>query len=629
MSTIPGPVISIDPASATVCTGALSTITSSVSYAGLNPTYHWTKNGSPVGSNSSYYTSAGFANNDLVACSVTSGGTPCETVSAQSSDAVTIKVINNTIDPQINIVADNTIICNCTTITFKATVLNGGASPVYQWKVNGIGTGNTTNMFISNTLKAGDVINCVYSDNTSCVANGSAFSNSIQISAGTSGTPSVHITSSQDTICTGSAVVFTASPVNAGTNPSYQWILNGINTGTNNPLFTNSSLIDGDVISCAITTDPLFNCANAGNASSNNVVMNVTNKGVPSVNITTISDTVCRGAVVTFSANAVNVGLNPTYQWKINGISAGTNNRSFTASSLTSGDVASCTVITDPVFTCALGNTAGSNNLVITVKDQQAPSANIKSSANDVCAGEMLTFNAVAQDAGLSPSFEWILNNTSLNIQTPVFSSDKLSNGDELYCLITPDKNACSTMPVSSNTIIAIIENAPEITISPADTVVNIGQQVPLKTLVSGNIASYTWFPSDRLEDPFTISPSTIHLTENTTFILKVISDKGCGASSSAIVKVVRPLLMPNVFSPNGDGLNDVYRIPPDVSLLLQEFSIFDRWGSKVFSTHNISEGWNGTFNGMPVIAGTYVYFIKGSNDRGTVFLKGTVVLIR
>jgi len=47
---------------------------------------------------------------------------------------------------------------------------------------------------------------------------------------------------------------------------------------------------------------------------------------------------------------------------------------------------------------------------------------------------------------------------------------------------------------------------------------------------------------------------------------------------------------MPNAFTPNGDGKNDVFRIPPDATLNLEEFSIYDRWGAKIFSTKNVGE---------------------------------------
>jgi gliding motility-associated-like protein len=296
---------------------------------------------------------------------------------------------------------------------------------------------------------------------------------------------------------------------------------------------------------------------------------------------------------------------------------------------LANSDVATCTITTDPLFTCALGNDATSNSIAITVKTQASPSANITASVNDVCAGEMITFNAIVQNAGISPSYQWVLNNIPLNNQTAVFNSNALSNGDTINCLITPGNTACSTSPVSSNAIIAIIEDLPVITIIPSDTTIYIGQQVQLKAAVKGNIASYQWTPTDQLENPFTFTPSTIHLTTNATYNLSAKSDKGCEASAVAIVKVVRPLLMPNAFTPNGDGVNDIFQIPTGVSLQLQEFSIFDRWGNKVFTTHKISEGWDGIYNGGSGDPGTYVYFIKGTNDKGAVLLRGTVVLIR
>jgi gliding motility-associated-like protein len=177
--------------------------------------------------------------------------------------------------------------------------------------------------------------------------------------------------------------------------------------------------------------------------------------------------------------------------------------------------------------------------------------------------------------------------------------------------------------------MIAVIKDLPEITIIPKDTTINIGQKVQLTAMVTGNIASYQWIPPDKLENQFTLTPSTVNLMDNITYTLAVKSDNGCAASSLAIVKVVRLLLMPNAFTPNGDGTNEIFRIPAGVSLQLQEFSIFDRWGMKVFTTQNISEGWNETFKESPVDAGTYVYIIKGMNEKGIVFLKGTVILLR
>ena len=86
---------------------------------------------------------------------------------------------------------------------------------------------------------------------------------------------------------------------------------------------------------------------------------------------------------------------------------------------------------------------------------------------------------------------------------------------------------------------------------------------------------------------------------------------------------------MPNAFTPNGDSHNDVFRIPPDTYLNLREFSIFNRWGNKIFTTTDITKGWDGYTNGLPCENGTYVYIITGTNDSGEISLKGTVILVR
>ncbi|HVU85235.1 MAG TPA: immunoglobulin domain-containing protein, partial [Puia sp.] len=84
LSTVPAPVITINPASANICSGVPATLTTSVLYGGINPVYQWTKNGVNVGTNSSTYSDAGLAGNDQITCSIISGG-GCETTSQPAS----------------------------------------------------------------------------------------------------------------------------------------------------------------------------------------------------------------------------------------------------------------------------------------------------------------------------------------------------------------------------------------------------------------------------------------------------------------------------------------------------------------------------------------------------------------
>lgn len=350
---------------------------------------------------------------------------------------------------------------------------------------------------------------------------------------------------------------------------------------------------------------------------------------MPTVSISSNTTTYCSGVSATFTASTSNAGSFPSYQWKVNGLSVGANAKTYTNSFFTTGDIVSCTISTDPNFACTLSNTAGSNSISVTVIAQVSPTASITSSVNDVCAGALIHFDAVAMNAGAAQSYQWMVNNAPVSNAGPAFDINTLADGDQVFCSVAPGAGACSLTPISTNIFIAVIEPLPVISIQPKDTIISVGHQVQLRASITGVLDSYHWVPADQLEDPFTMEPTTIRLTDNTSFQLKAISDKGCEASATVVVKVGRPLLMPNAFSPNNDGRNDVFRIPPGVAMQLVEFSVFDRWGKRVFTTYDISEGWNGTVNGMPVDAGVFVYIITGSNEKGAVLAKGTVVLVR
>jgi len=627
--TAPPPIVQIDPSSATICPGLPATLTASVSYAGINPVYQWKRNGVVIGNNSSTLTSPALVNNDNITCTITDGGNACEAPVLSATDAVTIRLNPNSINPVITISADNTFICGCSKVTFQAKVTGGGTFPIYQWTVNGKNTGVIIDRFYTSNLQAGDVVACSYTDKSGCIPGGAVISNSIIMKSGTPTTPGISITSSSDTICSGSNVTFTASPGNAGSNPTYQWKVNGNNTGTNNSVFTSGSLVNGDVVNCLITGDGSSPCSASGTAVSNSIKVVVNNKANPSVTISPAPATICNGMAGTFNALVTNGGTSPTYQWKINGVSTGPNASSFTTSSLLNGDIVNCAITIDPLYTCALSNNAISNNAVVSILNQALPSVTVTASGNDVCAGTPITFSADAQNAGNMPAYQWLINGSKINGNASALTVGNLSDGDELQCIVTPGGSACSLFPVSSNMVIAKIEPIPVISLYPTDTIIKVGQQVWFTAAVSGTNYSFQWEPADKLEDPSLLSPSTIHLTDSVRYRLTVTSDKQCITTITAIVKVGTPLVMPNAFTPNGDGVNEVFRIRSTVSIKLSEFSIFDRWGNRVFSTRKAGEGWDGTFRGNPAVAGTYVYIIKGTTEKGNVLLKGTVLLIR
>jgi gliding motility-associated-like protein len=140
---------------------------------------------------------------------------------------------------------------------------------------------------------------------------------------------------------------------------------------------------------------------------------------------------------------------------------------------------------------------------------------------------------------------------------------------------------------------------------------------------------NYVWTPTDGLDSP--TSASTLATPEGTTTYTVTISDpNGCNLQLSVTVTVVEDfnLGIPNLISPNGDGINDVWNIFNVETYPGTSVMIFNRWGSKVWESSDYQNDWNGTDeNGNELPDGTYFYIIQvGGSDR--VF-KGDVNILR
>ena len=88
---------------------------------------------------------------------------------------------------------------------------------------------------------------------------------------------------------------------------------------------------------------------------------------------------------------------------------------------------------------------------------------------------------------------------------------------------------------------------------------------------------------------------------------------------------------MPNAFTPNNDGLNDVFK-PVANNITLNDLQIFNRWGQIIFETSDINKGWDGVFQGQKCAIGNYVYWLSYfdcSNTTKPKIIKGNVILIR
>jgi gliding motility-associated-like protein len=193
------------------------------------------------------------------------------------------------------------------------------------------------------------------------------------------------------------------------------------------------------------------------------------------------------------------------------------------------------------------------------------------------------------------------------------------------YRLQVTDNYGCNFKSVDE---VTVVMNQPVHAFAGNDTIAGMG--MPLQLSGSGGV-SYLWSPAHFLNNSTLQNPVTV-LQNDTRFYLTVTDKYGCTGTSSVFVKVFKgpTFYVPNAFTPNGDGLNDVFKaIAPGIKQVYY-FQVFNRWGQLMFNTQNITNGWDGTFKGVLQPAAVYVWVIKGVDLAGKfVELKGSVTLIR
>lgn len=274
----------------------------------------------------------------------------------------------------------------------------------------------------------------------------------------------------------------------------------------------------------------------------------------------------------------------------------------------------------------------GTTNAIVIYPNTSSAIA-IHASADDICLGAPVTFMATPSNGGPTPSFQWQLNGQRIiaaNPDSPYgpnIIDSILQNGDTVLCKLTSSV-ACAS-PSVSDPIVMTVRPVPSV-FAGRDTVILPGNSIRLNPVLSGSITGYQWEPTTGLDNPLIPDPTAAPAV-STLYELTVTGDNGCSASSKLIVAVYRTLQMPNAFTPNGDGKNDVFRIPASLPQKLTRFAVYDRWGVLVFTTRNSGTGWDGSFNGHNEPAGTYIWQIDYFDPltRKPAHAMGAVLLIR
>jgi len=321
----------------------------------------------------------------------TGGSTSC---TAPMMGSVTV-FINPTVSPTVAISNDaGGTICTGSVVTFSATPTNGGASPSYQWFVNGVGV--TTAPTYSYAPVNGDLVRVVITSSSCASPDTGSATVTVTVSSGV--TPSVSINATPGfTVCSGSDVTLVAMPTNGGTAPAYIWTKNGINVATG-PAYTFTPL-SGDLVSVRLISN--HPCRTADTVVSTTSTITVAPMVMPSVNIVaTPGTTISAGASVTLNAMAVDAGPSPTYQWSINSVNVpGATNSTFISSTFANGDIVTVRVTSSGVCAGLIAARSVTITIGVGVNDVANGKTNIRLMPNPN-KGTFVVSGSVGQQSG-------------------------------------------------------------------------------------------------------------------------------------------------------------------------------------------------------------------------------------
>jgi molybdopterin converting factor small subunit len=248
----------------------------SITNEGTSPTYKWLVNNVQRETASSFnYT---VVDGDEVKLELTSSES-CVTSSVVYSNVTAISASPRLI-PSVGIAVDGNDVCQGTTQELSIVSSENLGNASYQWRINGVDAGVSARL--SRSFDNNDKVTLEATSSLGCLSTTSAVSNEIKMVVKALATPEVIIEVDQNNVCPGTSQSFTiASSSNLGNNATYQWKINGSNAGALSSL--SQAFSDGDRVQLVATSSE--SCVASSTATSNEIVVQTSNSGVPTVSI--------------------------------------------------------------------------------------------------------------------------------------------------------------------------------------------------------------------------------------------------------------------------------------------------------------------------------------------------------
>lgn len=587
------PVADFTASLTTICEGDCIDFTDA-STLGTNPSWSWTFTGAA--------TATSTDQNPLNICYNTAGTYDVSlTVTDDNGNDTETKVGYITVNAPANAGSSTTQnLCNNTTLDLNTLI--PGADPGTWVETSGVPSGQFTpgtGVLDGNGLTAGSQYTFDYTVTGNAPCPDVTSTITIDIISCTGTPPVADFSASNVTICAGDCIDFTDLST-VGTNPSWSWSFPGAQTTTStdqNPMgicYLNPGTYD---VTLTVTDD--------GGMDTETKVAYITVNASPNVTATaTPNDTICTGDQVTLTGGGA-----VSYTWD-NGVTDGV---AFSPTATTTYTV---------IGTDANGCT---RNAVITVVVENCDPIQAIWGVNstNICFNDCITFTD--SSTGNISTWEWDFGgggtpNTSTT-PSPTICFD--STGTFTVSLTVIGGGDTST----TSQVISVFPG-PTVT-ATLDTLIDLGGSADLIAVGSGP-GTYSWDPPEFVDcDTCATTFASPYL--NTLYIVTHTDVNGCSATDTVDVMVnfIEGIDVPSAFSPNADGNNDILFVK-GIGIESMTFTIYNRYGQKVFESDNQQIGWDGTFRGRPENSGVFTWMLEYRLvNQATGLLKGNTTLIR
>jgi gliding motility-associated-like protein len=274
------------------------------------------------------------------------------------------------------------------------------------------------------------------------------------------------------------------------------------------------------------------------------------------------------------------------------------------------------TLVVTSAAGCTHSITKTMNNFV------QKPVASFRVSPAEICQGADNQFTDQSSAfTGTMQNWNWNFGDGTTSTATNPVKRYTLPGNYNVTLTVT-NTAGCVSDPFA----VPVIVHLQPVIDAGINYVVQQGTQLTLRATANSPTLLFQWSPPVGLSDPTVLNP-VLTAVQDQTYTLTAIGDFGCRATDQMTVKILKLVTVPNVFSPNGDGIHDVWNIPNLADYPGSTVEVFNRYGQQIFYSIGYNTPWNGTRNGQALPAGTYYYIVQLKN--GFKPLSGSVTILR